>query len=405
MIAAFVLFAAVFLPPEISQAQERSYEFLPVPDVWYNSVDGVRVGVRIRGQTPGSYGDGAHRLNLGVWLGTKIPANPVSYYLSFTEPIPAISDFGSEGSVQARSSLRAGFQRHGISFNKRWQKGFNEFNYSSLEIGARAEHRFNKDYLLYPRLWQDQWLYIAHASLNFHNENPVGRYWFNLSADANIAGSQENFGRGQVQYNQQVPLGNLFELKGRIYGSIASENTVPEYLFMQSMAPAVSWMEHGSTRARGTIPPAWFRSGAIQIAEGPNLRGYAYRESQMLNSLNELPLYRSTVAGNFELNFPNPLDLALQNITMIGEFLRMHSYLFYDVGISTGVVSSEGFPDEEFISNAGMGFLFSFNIPDHLGKRSGVRLRYDLPLWLSHPGEEKSFKFRNVIGIGAVISL
>ncbi len=49
--------------------------------------------------------------------------------------------------------------------------------------------------------------------------------------------------------------------------------------------------------------------------------------------------------------------------------------------------------------------MLSINIPDYLGKNRGLMLRYDLPLWLSHPGNEANFKFRNVIGLGAVINL
>ncbi len=405
LFTAAAFFAAIFTFPENIRAQERSYEFLPMPDVWYNSVDGIRAGVRIKGQTPGSYGDGPHRLNLGIWVGSKLPANPVSYYISFTEPISAISDFGSEGSIRLRSSIRTGFQRHGISFNKRWQTGFNEFNYKQLEIGARAENRFNNDYLLYPQLWQENWLYITHATFDLHNEHSIGRYWLNISIDANIAGSHPGFVRSQIQYQQQVPLGDLFEVRGRLYGSLASDETAPEYLFMQSMAPAVFWMENGFTRARGTIPPSWFQNGNVQIAEGPNLRGYVHQEARLLNETGQPPLYTSAAATNVEFEYPNPIDSALQNISMVGEFLRMKSYLFYDGGISRAAGLPGGSPQQEFISDAGLGFLFSFNIPDHLGQRSGVVLRYDLPLWLSHSGDEKAFKFRNVIGIGAVISL
>lgn len=405
LIAAIALFAAVFAVPDNTRAQERSYEFLPVPDIWYNSVDGIRVGVRIRGRTPGSYGDGPHRLNMGVWLGTKFPDNPVSYYATFTEPIPAISDFGSEGKITVRSSIRTGFQRHGISLNKRWQTGFNEFNYKQLEIGARVEHRFDTDYLLYPQIWQEDWLYITYAGFNLHNENSAGRYGINISADANVAGSFPHFYRTQVQYQQQVSLGDLFGIRGRLYASLASDETAREYLFMQSMAPAVAWMKSGFTRARGTIPPDWFQRGAVQVAGGPNLRGYVHQEVRLLNETGQPPLYNATAATNLEFDFPNPIDQALQNIRIVGEFLRMKSYLFYDGGISREISLLGGSPEEEFISDAGLGFLFSFNIPDHLGQRSGVMLRYDLPLWLSHPGNEKSFKFRNVIGIGAVISL
>ena len=79
--------------------------------------------------------------------------------------------------------------------------------------------------------------------------------------------------------------------------------------------------------------------------------------------------------------------------------LQLRSYLFSDTGQSLGLSSNE---DTELISDAGLGFMFSLNIPDHLGNPRGIMLRYDIPLWLSHPGEEQHIMYRNVIGIGAI---
>jgi hypothetical protein len=160
-------------------------------------------------------------------------------------------------------------------------------------------------------------------------------------------------------------------------------------------------MNSGLTRARGTIPPAWMRSGNIQVAGGANLRGYTYQDIQRLNNFVD-PLFTSLSSVNLELDYPNPLDKAFSKIPVFGGFIRLRSYLFFDAGTSLGLTS---FEDERVLADAGPGFLFSINIPDYLGKPRGIMIRYDLPLWISHAGTENSFKFRNVIGIGTVISL
>lgn len=393
----------ITLMPDQSAAQSDSgsYEILPAPDVWYNSVDGVRVGVRVAGQEPGTFGDGPHRLNAGVWLGTKFPANPVSYYLEFTEPIPSLSDFGSEANVSLETSYRTGFQDHGISFNKRWQPGFDELNYRELSVGFRAEHRFDDDYLLYDQLWQDQWLYIASANLNIHDEGSLGRYVLSLSTDGNVAGSASEFLRSEIAFHQQADLSDNFVLYGRIYSGFATEQTAPEYLFTPSFKPARFWMDSGLTRARGTIPPNWMAHGNIQVTGGPGLRGYNDQDIQALNN-GFAPLYTSLSSLNLELDYPNPLDRQIRDIPIIGEFMNLRSYLFFDTGTSLGLTS---FEEERVLSDAGLGFLFSINIPDYLGKQRGLSIRYDLPLWLSNPGTESTFEFRHLIGIGAVISL
>lgn len=398
------LIAALFflLYPQKMEAQSNgSYQILPAPDVWYNSVDGVRVGVRLRGEMQGTFGDGPHRVNAGVWLGTKFPIHPVSYYFSLTEPIPSLSDFGSEANINLETLYRTGFQSHGLTFNKRWQAGFEERNYIELAVGMRAEHRFDNNYLLYSQLWQGQWLYPVYTNLLISNENEIGRYIFSMSADANIVGYHPDFLRTEIAFHQRAPLSDSFTLYGRLYTGLATKETAPEYLFSHSMNSARGWMDNGLTRARGTIPPAWMESGNIQITGGATLRGYLYQDVQALNN-QDAPLYTSLSSVNLELDYPNPLDRAISDIPVLGKFINLRSYLFFDGGTSAGLTSVE---ESRILADAGPGFLLSVNIPDYLGKSRGLMIRYDLPLWLSQPGSEDHFKFRNVIGIGAIISL
>ena len=400
ILIAAVLFGALSTQ-SVAQSGGKSYQLLPAPDVWYNSVDGVRVGARVLGQTPGSFGDGPHRLKAGVWLGTKFPENPVSYYLQFTEPIPAISDFGSEGNIRLQTSYRTGFQSHGLSFNKRWQTGFNENNYKELSLGFRAEHRFDKDYLLYSQLWQDDWLYMAFTDFQMTDVNNIGRYLLSLSASGNIAGQVESFLRWEVSFQQQLELSEHFILYGRLYTGLATEYTAPEYRFSRSFDSARMWMDRGLTRARGTIPPNWFQIGNIEVTGGANLRGYTKQDVQILNA-GFTPLLTSLSSVNLELDYPNPLNKAIGEIPVIGGLIKLRSYIFFDAG--TSLVPST-FEETRTLADAGLGFLFSINIPDYLGKPRGIAIRYDLPFWLSHPGMDNSIDFRNVIGIGAVISL
>src|SRR5690625_7471215 len=116
-----LLFFIGFLPQV--KGQGFGYEVIPKPDIWYNDVDGIRLGVILDGQVPGSFGDGPHRLDAGVWLGVWFPDVPVSYYVSFTEPISAWSEFSSEADMELVRSVRTRLYNHGIGFGKRWQQG------------------------------------------------------------------------------------------------------------------------------------------------------------------------------------------------------------------------------------------------------------------------------------------
>ncbi|MGK7370821.1 MAG: hypothetical protein ACNS64_11470 [Candidatus Halalkalibacterium sp. M3_1C_030] len=397
-----LLSIALFAPLTVfGQQSGKSYELLPAPDIWYNDVDGIRVGMRIKGQVPGSFEDGPHRLDLGFWLATWFPDTPVSYYLSFTEPIPSISDFGSEGNIQLISSIRTGYHQHGITFNKRWQTGFNEQNFKEFSISLSAEDRFESEYLLYPQLWQNEWLYLVGIDFSIQNENGLGRYTAEISNSINAFGSEPSFITSRFQYQQLVAIGGDFSLRTRLFAGISSNETANQYLFPHSFKPAISWMDNGLTRAKGTIPTAWMEEGIFQVSGGANLRGYLTQDFKSLNS-GLAPVYTSMGAINLELDYPNPLDNAIGKIPVVGSVLKLRSYLFLDSGTSLGLTEIE---ENRLLSDAGLGFMFSLNIPDYLGKPRGIRIRYDLPLWLSNPGDEKHIQFRNVIGIGAVFSL
>lgn len=397
-----LLSACFFTPAEVSGQQlGKSYELLPAPDVWYNDVDGIRVGFRVKGQVPGSFEDGPHRLDLGLWLATWFPDYPVSYYVSFTEPIPSISEFGSEGNVQVFSSIRTGYHRHGVAFNKRWQTGFNEQNFKELSISFSAEDRFESEYLLYPQLWQNEWLYLVGIEFGVQNENKLGRYAADISNSINAFGSEPSFVNSRFQYRQLVEIGKGFSFRSRLFAGISSNNTASQYLFSHSFKPAIGWMDTGLTRAKGTIPTAWMEEGIFQVSGGANLRGYLKQDFDALNQ-GMAPVYTSMGAINLELDYPNPLDKAISKVPVVGSILKLRSYLFFDSGTSFGLTDME---EERLLSDAGLGFMFSLNIPDYLGKPRGIRIRYDIPLWLSNPGNENHFEYRNVIGIGAVFSL
>lgn len=399
-----VLFLLVFqisLPNTSFSQAGSSYELLPAPDLWYNDVDGVRTGLRLRGQVPGTFNDGPHRLDFGIWLGTWIPDNPVSYYISFTEPIPGISDLGSEGNIQLTSSYRTGFQQHGIAFNKRWQQGFEEKNYKEITINFRLEDRFDSEYLLFEQLWSEENLVLAGLNFNLRDENAVGRYLVESRNSVNIAGQGSSFISSTLDLQQFVPLNDNFSFRIRTFLGVSSNDAPAQYLYSASFKPSRRWMDSGLTRAKGTIPTPWMEEGIFQVAGGANLRGYLDQDFDRLNEgLN--PVFNSFGAINVEFDYPNPIDRSIQNIPVIGGLLEFRSYLFFDTGTSLGITERE---EDRVLSDAGPGFMVSVNIPDYLGKNRGIMIRYDIPLWLSNPDDNNHFEYRNVIGIGAVIDL
>ena len=388
-----------------SFSQNRGYELLPSPDLWYNDVDGIRLGLNLLGQVPGSFEDGPHRLRAGIWLGLWFPDAPLSYQLTYTEPMRRWSDFGSEASFQVLSSFRTGYHKHGLGFQKRWQKGFHERRFTELSIFNTLEKRINSEYTPFTVLWADNVKLLTSLSLLLQDENPIGE--FSVTFKSSLQYLNSAFLTSSLSAFQRVDFNRHWGVRIRGFSALSSSSSAPEYLVSRSMSPAIEWMANSVTRAKGTIPQHWIESGSFHVAGGANLRGYVEEDVKSLVQCSaEEPhcgiLFYSFFSLNSEFDFWNPIDLLFNRNSYTSEFFRFRSYLFYDTGGSPGWIGDTG---SLFFSNAGTGFSLSLNIPDHLGKARGFVLRYEIPFWLSDPASGDAFSFRSLFGFGAVITI
>lgn len=418
--------------------QDAKYRLSPYPDIWYNDVDGIRLGLRVIGEMEGTFKDGPHRLDAGVWLGTWLPENPVSYYVSFTEPIPAISSYMNEGSVQVESLIRTGISKHGLYFNKRWQSTFNESKYLNIQIGSYAQKHFDEQYrqfgdywLLHPDVFRfamdyeenrkelQDWMYFININSDYNTSNTFGRFQANMEFLYQVEGVSP-FYKIDLELIQIVNISNSFKLRIRSFSGLADENTPYHYSYLKGNASLIDWLDNGFVRAEGTLPIKAFDEALFQVSGGPNLRGYRDRDFQYL-SYQSFPTavgadnYFMTLVSslNFDLEYPNPVNTLIQEKSVVSDLMEFRSYLFYDIGFyssergeSLGQISSDFKRTlDESISNFGTGFQLSINIPDYLGKDRGIFIRYDIPFWLSHPeGNDPNFKYRHLVGIGAIFS-
>ncbi|MCH8548337.1 MAG: hypothetical protein LAT80_05630 [Balneolaceae bacterium] len=398
-----------------SDAQTAGYEVIPSPDLWYNDVDGILLGLRLRGQVPGTFEDGPHRLEAALWLGTWLPSLPVSYSLSYTEPIDQWSDFGSEASLQFISSVRTGYHEHGFGFNKRWQQGFDERRYREGSLFLTYERRFDDEYVPFPQFWGGGDKFLLKLDTELQDDNRLGWYNINLTGDLQFFG--DVYGVTTLSAVQRIPFNNDWGLRLRGFIGAASLDTAPEYLFFRSNRQPINWMNSRVTRAKGTIPQPWIESGNLHVAGGANLRGYTSQDipinlsdvcpecegpGDLTIAIPTVPQFSSMAAVNAEFDYFNPVNLAFRKMPYVADFVRFRSYLFFDAGRSLQIQDSE--PSAVF-ANAGAGFSLSLNIPDFQGKPRGFVLRYEIPFWLSEPGNDADpFEIRHLFGFGAVIS-
>jgi len=390
------------LPPSSpAQAQEplsNAYLLVPVPDVWFNQIDGFRLGIRIKGQEPMSFNDGPHQLDMGVWIGSKWPDLPISYYITLTEPLTSWSSFGNEASLTALSSVREGYAVHGLIGRKRWQQGFNEAHFIQLETKVIADNRFDLAYPLHPQAWQTGWQYAAATSIDSHREwQSLGRFTHSLSFLWGISKDQprtvySHVELSQVGYHEWSP---RFGIAHRILMGIGSSSLPLQHRYQPASGKAVGELQSGFTRSTGFIPSTLLEQGRFHLAGGPNLRGYARHDD--LNK-EVFSLSNRIVAANLEVKFPNPVSRLIQQIPILGSVLNSRMYLFSDLGKALEA-------NTQVIADAGLGFAVGMTIPDMTGQTNALTFRMDVPMWVSHPSTgESAWKLRPLFGLNSVIT-
>lgn len=395
----------------------ESYEIHAAPDLWYNTVDGLLVGVRFRGEDPRTFLDGPHRLNAGLRLATRFPGTSVGYHISYTHPIEAISHTNSEGAIHLFSSVRVGMHHHRAGIQKRWQPGFDELISTELHVHTGFYKRFNEDYLIYDELWQSDPVLYWDALLRKRDRNTLGRWTMKLSGIAglplqtddlflNYAGRPSDrpealgldglFGQLQVELLQQIQLPGSFYARTRFFGGASTKAVPGEHRYLSSQSKPFQRMDSRSTRARGSIPQSWMESGNIHLPGGPGLRGYTFQTSDQLEA-GFMPWLQHALSASLDIYYPNPVDTYFSKIPYLGDLLRLESYLFSDAGVFYNHSDWQ-----KLLMNAGPGFMLSLNIPDYLGQNRGFFIRYELPLWISDVNDEDDhLEIRHLLGIGA----
>ncbi len=393
-----ILLLLIMVVSYIDATAQGKYRLSFAPDLWYNNIDGARLGLRVRGQMAGTFSDGPHRLDAGIWLGSKLPKDPVSYYVSLTEPIAVLSDFGSEASIEGLSSIRDGYHMHGIAATKRWQRGFNESEFLILRLKTNYTQRYDVRYALLPNLWQNRPVYTA--TTTFHTRRDYGQlgtmvHSFHLSVGAFGHGDKQSFAQLEVEHLSRKQIGSKFVFVHRIFVGLSSEDTPIERRYRYSSGKSIDEVEFGITRSRGILPQKGIDEGWIHTADGPNLRGYGRIEMGRLVG-GRLATLTDVGSLNMELDYPNPVSWLLSRIPVFGGVLNSRMYIFSDHGLANNSVKS----------NAGAGISVGLNIPDYLGRSRSLALRYDVPAWLSEPQVKgENWKYRSVLGIWSVINL
>lgn len=352
------------------------------PTLWYNDVDGVRLGSILKG----SYRQSKFRPNLGLWYGIK--SKEVDFLLGYHN----------------RTSIRNGIFSYGLSFRKvegrlrgniggtfhlakhwyrppRYNIDFGFTFWQLLDDGeAYAIRTFETDDGI-KRLPEWEKGKVSKFYLSF-NVNPRGLRWesyFNVGFElANEAlESAFNFAQlsGRCKFRYGSAMGSYLEV--RLFGGHTFGRDRPplQELFFVDGAGPVERFDKYYLRSRGAFPAELHYH---QPGDG-NLRGYFNQHGDQFLA------GRRIVSANLE----GTTFLRIPLLNRLFSLLRIRTAFsgFYDIG-SVHKMFDGG---SKQLQDAGVGIRLFGRLPNY----RRFTLRFDFPVWLSDPQlEEENFKFR-----------
>jgi hypothetical protein len=370
--------------PKNDYYPEDAYQIRHHPFVWYNDVDGARLGYGLAG----SNHDWSRRLKLGVYYGTQsrrldfaaLYERP-SIYLGKRTTL-AVSGYKVEGRQDASI---------GVSYRRR------------TELSRPPTHNFTAGFnyheLREERYSPDSERYQKHSDMAPYLRYKVDPQFdlFGSEIDVGLRFGREWFG-GRYKYSRfetsaalkSRPLLVPVDARLRFFIGLADRSAPYQQKFYLAGGGPLAEENLFFLRSPGAIPEDlnYHESG------GGNLRGY-FEGDFGVNRL---------LALNFEVGGPIPL-LSRDRKTFLG---RIKAMAFADVGRSFDSVSpigtsarvtalfDQGVLDETIV-DAGIGFTLARDLPFW-----DLFLRFDIPFYVNQPqinGETEETDFRYVFSL------
>lgn len=401
----------------------RHYRAYFRPDLWWNSIDGIKLGAHVEGD----YLFTMHRIDASVWWNTHLLQKDdfhkmgggyskfaaLNYSFNYNSPLlrsmPKLE-------LQINSRFLDGLMYHRAGFNLTLNSD------DQVSLWGQTMWRplsYDMNYLLYENEWSST-RSLPNSSINLSWKHKYdyfkgnGTYSFGLRAPFMAGNTGANFNYAYVQlnavnYNKIAKL----QVRTRLFGRYGTGSNIPSEsaLFLAGANPE-EMMEDKYTRSKGFIPQSWggispYETNHLQQGGGLNLRGYAgYFIADERNG-NVLIGYkgRSGISGNLEVDFDEYIPFKPK---IVSNYLHVDAYGFVDAGIIE--LSSVSLPQYWNITptteksdlriDAGVGLAFTIK-NFWFEKAKPLTIRFDMPWFVNRPpyANPQYTNFRWVMGI------
>ena len=384
-----------------------NYEVKYRPDIWWNSYDGMKIGLNLNG----GYLRHHHLFDASVWFNTGALqkdsiANPNDYdYYSYRVNYNTnLDEIALNTRLNVRSQFLAGLHTNKISLVKSDSRGNNK-----LTVDFLSMYRTNDNYLIKSG-WELRTM-NNRIDLNLEHKYKYsyGKGTVNLMLHSSALGSAYDYSKLILSAKNNNKVEKL-KINTRAYFQLGTGNNwATESKLGLAGANNEEMMGSKFTRAEGIVSADFmsndYTTNYSHAAGGLNLRGYVGYLAPEFNEDGTVASYNyngtSGAAFNTEIDFTAYLPYSIRKHNIA-------SYLFADAGIiSSEILTTDNYKVafSDVRADAGVGFTYTLR---DFGPLEAVRplvIRFDMPLFLNRPpaSDEDFFQFRWLIGINRVL--
>ena len=405
-------------------ASWKKYNAAIRPDVWWNSIDGMKLGVNFNGHYMNTF----RKLYATVWFNSRFLSNekyapyegeswwknvsPVDYTIRYETPYKKINPKVIAG---FESRQIEGFAKHSL-FAKYQFSPKSQFKIEATTLYRRSditnEYLFDKnEWTSYTDTKKNSFLQLTY---NTNYNGKAGNGFLKAIVRTSFNYNHSYFQLEDVhRYNWKK-----FETKTRAFGRFGFGNEIPNEsaVYLQGANPE-ELMENKFTRSQGIIPlsAGGYSStdfSNLHMGGGMNLRGYTgYYAIDQDGSGNQYLNYkgRSAASLNIEIDFDKYFSFIKPKY--IRDYIHFDTYLFADAGIiSRGALSPTSISSfiptnawSKFRSDAGVGMAMTIKKFGPFETIPPFTVRLDMPFFLNSPPYAKPDFIqlnRWVIGVG-----
>ena len=356
--------------PKMSYYPQDAYLFKYRPWIWYNTVDGVKVGWLMKG----SYAEKYSKFSLGYWYGSKSARNDFRF-----EGSTPLKGFGP----RTLGGFRVNKMEGRIEVATYVEKNFRRYRYYppdvNLRIGLTHLELRDKRYIE-PHEWETGKIDKVFLGLSTNPRADIFETDFHIqgSKALEFLGSEHEFSTIRCDLNLKTRF-RRHNFRLRMFGGFASSQAPPQEGFFLAGAGPVRKFREFYMRSRGAQPDDL----NYHLGGDGNLRGYLEGNIGV----------RKLLSLNLEYHSPYTLPGWVEYVERYTN-VSLHTTAFLDIG-KIGDKDVSSLLDADILYDAGIGL--------RLSRRTvfgDVKLRADFPLYVNKPSlndEDSELEFRWLI--------